>query len=712
MSASNQPTLFGYPTGLFNLFFAEMWERFSYYGMRALLVFYMIKGFLGYNDAEAYTVYGSYTAMVYMTPFFGGMLADRLLGARRAVIFGGLLMAAGHLLMTWEVESAFFVALALLIVGNGFFKPNISTMVGGLYEDGDPRRDAGFTLFYIGINLGAAMAPLLCGYVGETYGWHYGFGLATFGMMVGLAVFVVPNVVSQGLILVAAIGTAAGMVYAPEGNLLLAINAFVAVALLASAVAAFVALGRGGLSEEAGLPKDPEALKRPIMGIPAEILVYLGTLVTVPLLGLLVWSSRTVQFIPKETLKAFADSESTFVSLGGFLLKQVSTPPGLILFVVGLGATIYLLKEAFASEKIERERLFAVMVMMVFSMLFWAFFEQAGSSVSNFTDRNIDRVEEAYWVIPSDVGTTIEVELNQEQLGHAPADASLQTAVMAAVTHQYEERMVGLESSAAEKKQKELDATLVLIQAESRLTLTGLDALKARKGSCLKEAKSDAEKAACASHTKVQWKVADSNVGMGVNGTIIPASTFQSANAIFIMIFGLLFSALWTFLGQRNLEPNTPIKFGLGLLQLGLGFGAMYMGASLADERGMAAMSWLLLGYLLHTTGELCLSPVGLSMVTRLSPARLVSTVMGAWFLATAFSNYLAAIIAALTGIGHGGGGNFVPVPADTVNVYGGVFGQIAMAAILSAVIMFAMSPLLKKWMHEDTLDAPSGGGH
>ena len=192
-TSARRQTLFGHPTGLFTLFFAEMWERFSYYGMRALLVFYMLKGFLGYGDSDAYAVYGAYTALVYMTPFFGGMLADRLLGARRAVVLGGLLMAAGHLMMTVENSLGFFFALALLICGNGFFKPNISTIVGSLYPQGSPRRDGGFTIFYMGINLGAAMSPLLCGYIGETYGWHYGFGLATIGMLIGIAVFVAPS---------------------------------------------------------------------------------------------------------------------------------------------------------------------------------------------------------------------------------------------------------------------------------------------------------------------------------------------------------------------------------------------------------------------------------------------------------------------------------------------------------------------------------------
>ena len=167
---SKQQELFGHPTGLYTLFFAEMWERFSYYGMRALLILYMIKGFLGFGDQDANAVYGAYTALVYMTPFFGGMIADKLLGSRVCVVIGGVLMAGGHLLMTIEQEFWFFNALGFLIVGNGFFKPNISTIVGNLYPEGSPKRDGGFTIFYIGINLGAALAPLLCGYIGETYG--------------------------------------------------------------------------------------------------------------------------------------------------------------------------------------------------------------------------------------------------------------------------------------------------------------------------------------------------------------------------------------------------------------------------------------------------------------------------------------------------------------------------------------------------------------
>jgi POT family proton-dependent oligopeptide transporter len=190
---------------------------------------------------------------------------------------------------------------------------------------------------------------------------------------------------------------------------------------------------------------------------------------------------------------------------------------------------------------------------------------------------------------------------------------------------------------------------------------------------------------------------------MGVGGSEIPATMFQSVNPIYIVLFGMVFSALWSFLGQRGLEPSTPVKFSLGILQLGLGFVALWYGANNADDRGMVALWWLMVGYLFLTTGELCLSPVGLSMVTKLSPTFLASTVMGFWFLATAFSEILAAIIAQFTGVGHGSEGSAaIPIPKETVHVYGGVFGNIAIIALASAVICFFLSPLLRRWMHED----------
>jgi POT family proton-dependent oligopeptide transporter len=715
------PTLAGHPTGLFTLFFAEMWERFSYYGMRALLVFYMIKGFMRYGDTEAYAVYGAYTALVYMTPFFGGMLADRVLGARRAVILGGLLMAAGHLMMTIENNWAFFTALSLLICGNGFFKPNISTIVGSLYPPGSAKRDGGFTIFYMGINLGAAMSPLLCGYIGETYGWHYGFGLATIGMLAGVAIFVAPSIVSQTTMFLLSIAATVnvfvvpfmfpestwipmlanfgllGMVtlagiYAlmelgwaelresllsktiawivlvtgavvaaflllrfwPDNPFSMWVNILVAVSLLIAAAVACAAIYRGGLPKEAGAAPDAKWLRRGLLGIISpEWITYLATIAGVALFVLLVSGfapltedNRGITLIDDQWIEDFREPGGAVREVTAVVLRESSRPAGLVLMLSGLLATAYIFFETFRLDRIPRHRMYVVIVLTAFSMLFWSFFEQAGSSVNNFTDRNVDRVTETERITEEDVGTTILIQPTQEQLGFSNGD--------------------------------------------QLFTLDVLDGLRER----------NKDNPAF----EIPWEVTEGNIGMGIGQRKheVPASTFQSVNPIFIMVFGLVFTALWAVLASRGLEPSTPVKFALGLVQLGFGFGAFWYGAVTADERGMVFLGWLMLGYLFQTTAELCLSPVGLSMITKLSPARLVSTVMGGWFLATAFSLFVAAIIAQFTGVTHGGNGegSTIPIPSETVGVYGSVFGKIAIWAIISGVICLAISPLLKYWMH------------
>ena len=674
-AASQQPPQhLGHPAGLFVLFFAEMWERFSYYGMRALLVFYMLKGFLGYGDKSAYAVYGAYTALVYMTPFFGGMIADRLLGARRAVVLGGLLMALGHLTMTIETSGAFYAALALLICGNGFFKPNISTMVGSLYPEGSSRRDGGFTIFYMGINLGAAMAPLLCGYVGERFGWHYGFGLATVGMLVGLATFIVPSRLAQFLVLGGAVTTAVAMVWIQDSMILYLVNGFVALALIVSGFVAFGAIGKGGVPDDVGRAPDVARLSRKLFGfLRVDQAIYLGAAVTLPFFGVLVSMNREVRIVPQETIDGLVAGGGKLASILGTFLGEIATPAGLVLFVAGVVALGYLLMEALRSEKVEKERLFVVLILMFFSMLFWAFFEQAGSSINNFTDRNVDRVTEERVVAAGEVGTVLRFEPNQEQLGH----------------HWTGEATV--------------DGKSVGVTGTGGAFLLGdLDGLRGKAR--------EASEAGGRGVLALSWAVDKDQVGMGIGGNEVPASTFQAANPIFILLFGLVFTMGWAALGRMGWEPNTSVKFGLGLLQLAMGFGALWMGANAADGRGMVTVSWLLLGYLLHTTGELCLSPVGLSMVTRLSPTRLVSTAMGAWFLATSFSSFLAAVIAQFTGVGHGGGDGAVPVPLETVHIYGDVFGQIALASGVSAVLIFALSPILHRWTHETGQESGAGG--
>lgn len=686
--------------GLFTLFFAEMWERFSFYGMRALLLFYTIKGFLGYNDTGGYAIYGAYTALVYMTPFFGGMLADQLLGARRAVVLGGLLMAAGQFCLAVPTTLAFYTGLALLITGNGFFKPNISTIVGSLYPQGSPKRDGGFTIFYMGINLGAAMSPLLCGYIGETIGYRYGFGLAGIGMLLGVVVFVAPTLLAQIVIGIGAIAGAIGLfVFRPDNPYSMAVSVFVGAALLVAAVISMIALGRGGLPKEAGAPPASQRLRPSRVGpLPAEWAVYLGTLLFVPVFALLVWANR-LTIIDEATIKQFADIQILTV-----LLQEVSKPAGLILLLCGLGAFAYLGLETFRLSKVPRERMFVVLILTFFSMLFWAFFEQAGSSVNNFTDRNVDRVFEARVLTAADVGQTIRFRipaetkdaellklplLTQEQFGQKYGNPDVVNAQIADAIRQVE--------GANGKNEEDIDKQVKAVATGDVLTITGLTYLREAVKEDGKEKKSVSELAKV-----LDWSVTKDDVGMAVGGSEMPASVFQAVNAIYIVLFGVVFSALWTFLGTHGLEPNTPVKFALGLLQLGLGFGAFWYGAQHADSRGMVGLTWLFLGYLLHTTGELCISPVGLSMVTKLSPARLVSTVMGMWFLATAFSQFLAAVIAQFTVVSHGDGGHSaIPIPKDTVNVYGDVFYHIAVTAIISAVLCFALSPLLHRWMHE-----------
>jgi POT family proton-dependent oligopeptide transporter len=668
-STVQHETLFGHPVGLFTLFFAEMWERFSYYGMRALLVFYMLKGFLGYTDREAAGVYGAYTALVYATGFVGGMFADRFLGARRAVILGGLLMAAGHLMMSVEFEIGFYLALSLLVVGNGFFKPNISTIVGKLYPKNSPKRDGGFTIFYMGINLGAALSPLVCGYIGEVYEWHYGFGLATIGMLVGLAIFVAPTRVTQFLILTGSVGTAISMLFLQEDPYRLTVNIMVGAALVAAGVLSCIALNRGGLPADAGAPPDPTALTRRIGPIRADLAVYLGVLLSVPVFALLVQYNDIAKWI---------------------------------LYFLGATAFLWLLYEALNRPKVERERLFVVLVLIFFSILFWAFFEQAGSSLNNFADRNVDRVMEESIVTEDDIGQEIQLRvpfrsnnpeiaslpmLTQEQLGMRNEHPEMAEKIAEAI------RIVESNRPGKEVSTEDIATLVSEVNKTEVLNFTGLTALREAAK------RSDAPPQL----STLTWRISSQNLGMGIGGSEVPASTFQSVNAGFILIFGVPFTMLWGYLAVRNLEPSTPVKFSLGLLQLGLGFAAFWYGAQLADPRGMIALFWLFLGYLLHTTGELCLSPVGLSMITRLSPKQVVSTAMGAWFMATGIANYLAGKIAAMTALAEEGEGpQIIPEPSKTVELFADVYGMIAVCSFAAAVVCLALSPLLTKWMHTE----------
>ena len=483
----------GHPKGLFVCFATEMWERFSYYGMRALLILYLTKHW-EFSDATSYLIYGAYTSLVYIMPVFGGMLADQILGSKKAVTYGAILLVFGHLGMTVEnSEQIFYLSLALIVSGVGFLKPNISTMVGALYEEGDPRRDSGFTIFYMGINIGAFTATLLCGYLGEQVGWAYGFGAAGIGMLFGLMIFLWGQKYLEGL---------------------------------------------------AEPPSKKYLEKVPGMkGITYEYWAYMSGILMVLATWFLVQNSQLVGQL-----------------LGGF-------------GVVFIGA--WLLYALFRCDSEERDRLIVVGILILFSLIFWALFEQAGSSLNILTDRGVDRV---------------------------------------------------------------------------------------------------------------------------IFGWEVPASMFQSLNAGFIFTIAPLFAMLWIALAKRNMEPSTPIKFSIGIILVGLGFLALVYGMK-SSEGLQTGVLWIILIYLLHTLGELCLSPVGLSSVTKLSPQRIVGFMMGMWFFASAAGNYVAGLIAKATASESSGNSSEI---FDIVQKqsFMDVYTDVGLMAIGCGILLAVITPILKKLMH------------
>lgn len=489
MSASSEATFFGHPRGLATLFFTEMWERFSYYGMRALLILFMTETTLstnpglGLGDAPAAAIYGLYTALVYLLSLPGGWVADQVWGQRKAVFVGGCIIAAGHFSMAVPSTTFFFLGLVLIVLGTGLLKPNVSTVVAELYPEGGARRDAGFSIFYMGINLGAFLGPLIAGYFGEGINWHYGFSVAGIGMVLGLIQY--------------------RLGYKYLGDI-------------------------GGLKTDK-TPEQVSALERKFYMVTA------GTLGAIALFGYLV-SNGTIPL----TLTEIAQW------LGGSVLIVVAIY-FIYLFVAG-GHT---------SE--EKKRLGVIFWLFILAAIFWSGFEQAGSSLNIFADRFTDR-------------------------------------------------MIG-----------------------------------------------DFE---------------------------VPASWLQSVNSTFIIIFAPIFGWLWITLASINRHPSFLYKFALGLLGLAGGFFVIAWGAANATEAAGASMAWLVVMYFLHTVGELCLSPVGLSSMTKLAPAGRVGQMMGIWFVATALGNLIAGLVA----------GNLEALPPNQL------FSTVAMIVGAAGIVALAAAPVLKRF--------------
>jgi len=480
------------------LFFSEMWERFCYYGMRTLLTLYLVDSLLK-GDGEAALIYGAYTGLVYAAPILGGRMADRFLGYRYAVILGAILMAIGEFLIIGGTEEMLLIGMGALIVGNGYFKANISTIVGKLYEDGDPRRDSGFTIFYIGINVGALLATTVVAYVGEEIGFKYGFALAGAGMLAGLAIFY----------------------------------------LFKDTYAAAPGLD----IREAG--------KKPLLGpFNAVQVITVGSLLLIPLCYVLISQNELMDYI----------------LLGLFLYISYS------MITAGRKADIE------QGTSIWRDRMIALVIFMVINITFWACFEQAGTSLTLFAKRCVNRA---------------------------------------------------------------------------------------------------------------------------IFGWEMPASMTQFFNPAFIIIFGSLFSLMWVRLAKIGKNPSIPMKFAYGILQLGLGFLIAKLGTQFVNESFQVPLLTLVFLYLLHTTGELFLSPIGLSMVTKLSPKNIAGTAMGAWFLSFAIANYVGGKIATLTGGGHGGGDESAELPpAESLETYTSVFTTIGLVLIGFALLVMICNKPLKKLMH------------
>jgi proton-dependent oligopeptide transporter, POT family len=571
-----EATWFGHPRQLARMFTTEMWERFGYYGMRALLTLYLAKWFL-FSDSTTTGLYGGFTALVYLTPLVGGLVADRYLGSKKSVKFGALVMSAGYFLLCFGGQPAkpyalidhqryevvvektggaeqqyvldgnakmavkgnddgsvtltddtlgikrtvakggfvaegersplyvalMLVGLSLIVVGNGFFKPNISTMVGQLYAQGDRRRDAGFTIFYMGINLGSLFSQLLCPFLATNVGWWAGFGLAAIGMLVSYALIQFD----------------------------------------------------GGKLQGYGEPPSGVADR--------SIPIFVGALVAVPVAWFLFYNLMNMpQPEPGAGILGYLAGLSIMgkILFGTFLVGV----PGILIWAAKVGS------------KVEFQMMLAAMVMIVFNVVFWTLFEQAGSSLTLFADRNTD------------------------------------------------------------------------------LSVFGLFTMS--------------------------------------------AGQTQFFNAFFIVTLAPLFSILWNAMARRGVEPSTPIKFGIALIGVGLGFLVLVFGSRYAGADFKVSVWWLALLYLIHSAAELCISPVGLSMITKLSIARIVGLMMGVWFLSISVAQYVAGVVAQVASVETVGGQ--VTNLEVSLHTYGSVFWNIGLISAFLGIVLLALSPFIKKWMH------------
>jgi len=483
-----------YPKQLWYLFFSEMWERFSFYGMRGMLVVFMVSQ-LGMDDTTSQLQYGATQAWVYAFTFIGGLFADKILGLRRSLFWGGLLMIVGSVILAVDPKNFFFTGIAFTIVGTGFFKPNISSMVGQLYQDNDPRRDAGFSLFYAGVNLGALIGGYVCiavadgslwsSFIPEAQRWNYAFGFASIVMIISLLTFTQTQ----------------------------------------------KSLGEIGLSPLGHL----EASKKKIL----EIATYIGSLAIVPVIIIMVANTVYTDYF---------------------------------MMIIGPASILYLFYEMKNFTREQNLKLLAALVFIIFSIFFWAFFEQSGGSLSLFALNNLENT------------------------------------------------LVGVEVS--------------------------------------------------------------------------PNGVNNSANSLFVIAFAALIGLVWLWMARKKIEPNTVVKFGLAFIFLAGGFYVFYYTKFFADATGKTSLDLFTFGWFIITFGELCLSPIGMSAMTKLSPQKTQAVIMGMWFLASAYGQYFAGLLGANIAEASENASNL-----EKLNVYADGYLQLAIYALIAGIVLIAISPLVKKLM-------------
>ncbi len=586
----SQGTVLNHPSGLFVLFFTEMWERFSYYGMRALLVLFLVAsitdGGYGWERDNALQLYALYTGLVYFTPLFGGMLADQLLGYRKAVIIGAFVMAFGHLCMALQSPTFFFIGLTALILGNGLFKPNISSIVGQLYDDQD-KKDAAYTIFYMGINAGAFLGILLCGYIGETVGWHYGFGLAMVFMIAGAIQFWL-----------------SGSLFGPIG--------------LAPEKDTMADLSAEQIKVKNQSNENSKARLFKWVGLSAIVAIAIFTL------------NRFV---------VFDDSVASFNALAYFNKIMMSA----LILAAFVGIIGYIITDP-TLTKIEKDRVWVIVILTFFTVFFWWAFEQAGGSMTifaaDYTDRTLEGGQASVFNTVNTLLTIVPMIVITWVLG----------------------KLVGQTFG------KISTANIILSLAFLVIWIIVIIMLGFEWG-------------------YFGGLAEKFGVTLDPNITEVKASWFGILNSFFIIALAPLFSKFW----DMKIIKSGPIKFAMGLLLLAFGFGLLAFGSYGIPQGAKTAsvsMVWLILAYLFHTLGELCLSPVGLSYISKLAPLRLIGIMFGVFFL----SNFLANWAGGMTG-------SYIDtiVENNSMTAFFLIFTIIPASA---AVILILLKPKLAKMMH------------